>query len=717
MKKTVSICTLLLVCTCNFLSSSIPKEIVVAYHKNFPPYSYEENDKHKGIFPEIVIEAAKVMGIKVKLIKLPWKRMLHAARIGEVDAIMPLFKTKERMELLDYPTNGIAIRDSFFFTDKDCKINYTGDLNELKDYVIGIVEDYSHGEEFDNDNYLQKDKSSSDEALVEKFAKGRFQVGLSSKKVVKFYARKFEILDKIRFLEPHTIIDILHVGFSRKKNYSKELARQFSDAIEKLGKEGKHQKILRDNGCEEDIVFFREIIIGTDEEDYPSYSYWENGQVKGVCPEIINKAAEHIGVKVRYVKMKWKNFRDLARKGEIDAVMPLFKNEEKEKYLYYPKNGMVAEKNYFFTLKNSGIRYSGDLNDLRNIPIGVVKNYSYGKNFDDNSSLKKEVFASVKFLVDKLKKGEIKVIIGNDRIINHFANESGISEKIKPLGPPFPRELLYIAFSKAKGKGHKKLAESFSDSIKKLRKEGKYQKILKSHGVEKKVVLLAADNWQPYHGENLTNYGPLSEIIIEAFKRVGYQVKIEFMPWANVLDKVKKGKYDAGFAGSYTEQRAKDYYFSNLIAKSSSIVFYKRKDRDIIYNSLENYRIGVVRGFVYDQDFDNEPGLQRIEANNSQANIYNLLKGRLDLVIIDKRHAQYLLNRMSPDESNKLEFMDLYPDKKGVRHEMRLLISKESVEAEQINIDFNHGLKQILEDGTVDRIFKKHGVKDEIFKN
>ena len=234
MKKTVSILILLLVCSYNFLLSSIPGEIIVAYHKNFYPYSYEENDRHKGIFPEIVREAAKVMGIKVKLIKLPWKRMLQEANIGEVDAIMPLSKTKKRTEFLDYPTNGIAVVEAFFFTRRDFKINYTGDLNDLKDYTIGIVEDYSYGEEFDNANYFQKDKSPSDEALVEKFKKGRFQVMLSSDRVIKFYAQKFEIFNEIRPLEPPITRNILHVGFSKKKSYSKELARQFSNAIEKL---------------------------------------------------------------------------------------------------------------------------------------------------------------------------------------------------------------------------------------------------------------------------------------------------------------------------------------------------------------------------------------------------------------------------------------------------------------------------------------------------
>jgi polar amino acid transport system substrate-binding protein len=699
--------------SCHWFLGSMPEEIVIAYHEDFPPYCYEKSGEVAGIFPEMVIKASGKIGVTVKFRKFPWKRMLFSAKVGEVDAIMPLIKTKDREEYLIYPANGIALAEVFFFTRSDFVMNYSGDLNDLKPSIIGVVQDYDYGEEFKNATYLQKDYSPSDEVLVEKLIRGRLRVGLGPDRVIKHFAGKLGAADKIKLLHPVFERKILYLAFSRAKGDQK-LSDRFSKAIDTLGKEGDHYRILEKYKCGEDIAFFKEIIIGTDKEDYPRYSYWENGQIKGVCPDIIDRAAEMIGVKVRYKAIPWGDFPGLAKNGKIGGIMPLFKTKERMEFLDFPDNGLAAEKNYFFTLKNSGISYSGDLHDLRGIPIGVVRSYSYGDNFDEVKGLKKKFFPSVEALVEGVKKGKAKIGIGEYGIINYLIKKSGIQGEVKFLNPPFPREFLYLAFSKAKGKGYKKLKESFSNAVAELRENGKLQEILKKHHLlEKQAVLLAADNWQPYYGDNLPGYGPIAEIITEAFKLADYQVKIEFVPWANLLDKVKKGKYDAGFAASSTVQREKDYYLSDLIKKSAPIVFYKRKDTTVVYRNLEdlkNYRIGVVRDYVYDPVFDNAPGLQRIAANSPKVNIDNLLSGRLDLVVIDERHAQYLLDKMSPVQKNKLEFMDFYPDNKEVKHELRLLISKECVEAEQIRIDFNHGLKQLLEEGTVEKILKKHGV-------
>jgi polar amino acid transport system substrate-binding protein len=712
MKKGFFLLFLILMFCCHWFLNSMPKEIVIAYHEDFPPYCFEESGEVAGIFPEMVIKAAQKIGVKVKFKKFPWKRMLQSGDVGDVDAIMPLVKNKKRMDYLIYPGNGIALTEVSFFTRSDSVINYSGDLNDLKPYIIGVVQDYDYGEEFKNATYLQKDYSPSDEILVEKLIRGRFRVLLGPDRVVKHYAGKLGAADKIKLLPPVFVRKILYLAFSKVKNHQ-VLADRFSEAIEALGIEGEHYKILEKYQCGEDIAFLKEIIIGTDKEDYPRYSYWENGQIKGVCPEIISRAAEMIGVKVRYKAIPWGDFPDLAKKGEIDGIMPLFKTKERMEFLNFPDNGLAAEKNYFFTLKNNVINYSGDLQDLRGIPIGVVRNYSYGENFDKFDGLKKNFFPSVEALVEGVKKGKVKIGIGEYGIISYLIKKLGITERIKFLPPPFPREFLYLAFSKAKGKGYQKLKESFSNAFAELRKSGNIQEILKNYQIEKRDVLLAADNWQPYYGDNLPGYGPIAEIITEAFKLADYQVKIEFVPWANLLDKVKKGKYDGGFAASSTAQREKDYYLSDLIRESSPIVIYKRIDTIIIYRNLadlKNYRIGVVRDYIYDPAFDNAPGLQRIAANNPKINIDNLLSGRLDLVVIDESHAKYLLDKISPAQKNKLEAMDFYPEKKEVRHELHLLISKECVEAEQIRIDFNHGLKQLLEEGTVEKILKKHGV-------
>jgi polar amino acid transport system substrate-binding protein len=701
------------------LFGPLPRTIVVGYHEDFPPYAYHENGKLAGIFPEMVKKAVAKMGIRAEFRKLPWRRLLRGAEVGDLDAIMPLFKTEEREKFLLYPPNGIAVGESYFFALNNSNIRYNDELENLKGLRIGVVNGYSYGEDFDNAGFLTKDVTPSDEQLVEKLLSGRCDVAAGPMEVVRYYAEKIQpgASKRIKIIAPPFAGKIIYVAFSKAKN-DRELVTAFSNAVQKVRKEGTHQKILEKYKRAEDIAFFKEIVIGADREAYPPYCYWQDGKLDGACTELIDRAAEHMGIPIRFKKIKWQDFTTLAELGEIDAVMPLFRTEKREKSFFFPKHGLAAEKIYFFTLSRSKVNYSGDLKDFKRVRLGVVKDYSYGRVFDAATYLDKykKKADSVDHLVDMLMKKKVKVIAAEKRVVDYLVKKKNITGKIKTIGPSLPREFLHLAFSN-KEKGNRKVARSFSDALRFLRKRGDYKEIMEKYKMNNRRVRLAADNWQPYYGENLPLKGPITEIITLAFNRMGYDVEIEFIPWASLLEKVKKGKYDAGFAASFAPGRESHYYFSDLIAHSSHTVFFKRIDTDIVYTGLKdllNYRIGVVRGYYYDKDFDTYPGLMRIESNSADINLRNLLRNRLHLALVDKRHACYLLERMAKNDSNLLEYINMYPYKEDVRHQMCLLISKESIEAEQIRMDFNYGLGMLFDEGNVDAILKRHGVKDEI---
>ncbi len=45
-------------------------------------------------------------------------------------------------------------------------------------------------------------------------------------------------------------------------------------------------------------------------------------------------------------------------------------------------------------------------------------------------------------------------------------------------------------------------------------------------------------------GKDLEGHGFMTELIIEAFAWVGYDVTVKFLPWKRALESTKSGKYD-----------------------------------------------------------------------------------------------------------------------------------------------------------------------------
>jgi len=231
---------------------------------------------------------------------------------------------------------------------------------------------------------------------------------------------------------------------------------------------------------------------------------------------------------------------------------------------------------------------------------------------------------------------------------------------------------------------------------------------LDGHAVSaQKIVSLATTEWEPYVGKNLNNHGFVSEIIAEAFKRVGYGVRYAFMPPKRVMKQVEAGEYDAGYPAYYSEDRSKRFHYSDPIA-DSAVGFFKRKDREIHYKTMRDlapFKIGVCLGFAYPREFTQADYLKKEVARNEVLNLRKLVEKRIDLFITDRAAAQAAINASVPEGKDVLEFMEPPLE----RRTLHLIFGKRQ-HNESLRKDFNTGLQMIIQDGTVEKILKKHGM-------
>ncbi|MFO7785349.1 MAG: transporter substrate-binding domain-containing protein [Desulfatiglandales bacterium] len=221
---------------------------------------------------------------------------------------------------------------------------------------------------------------------------------------------------------------------------------------------------------------------------------------------------------------------------------------------------------------------------------------------------------------------------------------------------------------------------------------------------------LATLNWAPYVGKDLPNHGFTSEIVTRVFERAGYRVDIDFMPWARVLSRVSRGDADAMYPAYHSRERVYVYAFSDPFARSY-LVFYKRIEDEIPYTSLrdvEGYRIGVVRGYVNSPAFDKAGYLQKEVAESDESNLQKLLKGRIDLAVIDKYTARYLIETRIPQAAGRLLPLDPPLQIKP----LYLGVSKKIPGYRTIVADFNRALSEISSEGIVEAIKKRSGIHE-----
>ena len=227
---------------------------------------------------------------------------------------------------------------------------------------------------------------------------------------------------------------------------------------------------------------------------------------------------------------------------------------------------------------------------------------------------------------------------------------------------------------------------------------------------DEKHIALATFEYPPYYGEQLENYGFIAEIITEAYARMNYDVDITFYPWPRAVEYAKEGEKANGIFtfGTVTEERLQLFVYADPLPPLV-YGFYKRVEDQIAfttYEALRPYRIGVVRGYVYGAGFEAARSTLKIdEVTTDELNVRKLELGRIDLMLIDKYNASYLIRTKYPEFVEKIEWIEPL-----IKEEPQYLaISKKAPDSQQKVDDFNRGLKLIQEDGTIEKILAKHG--------
>ncbi len=195
------------------------------------------------------------------------------------------------------------------------------------------------------------------------------------------------------------------------------------------------------------------------------------------------------------------------------------------------------------------------------------------------------------------------------------------------------------------------------------------------------------------------------DISKEALKRVGYEVKIRFVPWERAMREAQSGKVDGIIGAWYKKERTEFFEYTDVV-NTQTLILFKRTGQEIEYKTLmdlKDYTFGVVRGWTYTKEFDNADFLQKKVVSKSKQNILKLIHGRVDIVPEVKEEVEELMNSELPEHIGSIETVG-EPLKV---QEIYTMISKKNPNHKKIAEDFNKGLKMIKKDGTYAEIIKK----------
>ncbi len=115
----------------------------------------------------------------------------------------------------------------------------------------------------------------------------------------------------------------------------------------------------------------------------------------------------------------------------------------------------------------------------------------------------------------------------------------------------------------------------------------------------------------------------------------------------------------------------------------------------------------MIRGYVNTAEFDAATYLKKDEAKDDLTNFKKLIVGRIELIVCDKNVGEHLLKTELKESAGEVEFVEPALENK----DLYLCISKSQQNGQKIINEFNAAIKQMADDGTMQKILDKHGIK------
>lgn len=161
---------------------------------------------------------------------------------------------------------------------------------------------------------------------------------------------------------------------------------------------------------------------------------------------------------------------------------------------------------------------------------------------------------------------------------------------------------------------------------------------------------IVTEPWAPYvYEDGGRNLGLDYETTAIVFQRLGIEVEWQFLPWKRCLSMLETGQADGALDIFHSAERDSTLLYPSEPLSDVEFVMFYANERPHPFNRLEELKgltIGTSPGYLYSEDFSQSQLFTREPAPTHEANFGKLVRGRIDLLITDRRVGQHLLDEL-----------------------------------------------------------------------
>ncbi|MYN43921.1 transporter substrate-binding domain-containing protein [Pseudoduganella sp. FT93W] len=223
-------------------------------------------------------------------------------------------------------------------------------------------------------------------------------------------------------------------------------------------------------------------------------------------------------------------------------------------------------------------------------------------------------------------------------------------------------------------------------------------------------ITLLTTEYPPFSMAAKPGGGLFTQLITEAMRRKGWELKVRSVPWIRVPLELASARAAGALICWPEEIRRFDLVATRPVFISELGFFVRKNDADKINVALAGLRgmkVGAVRGYGY------PPALEASAAQidyvqDDQTNLRKLVAGRIDYVALERLVGAYLLERESPAE---IRDKVVWKGPAFANLPLFVGITRQWPNAAAIVADLNEGLAAMEKDGSYQALLRAYNIE------
>lgn len=462
-----------------------------------------------------------------------------------------------------------------------------------------------------------------------------------------------------------------------------------------------------------------ETITVVSDTAYAPFEYKDSDQIyKGIDVDIIKEVAKRSNWDYKMTYPGFDAAVNAVQSGQAKALMAGTTITDARKKVFNFSDPYYDTKIVIATQKAKPIK---DYSELKGKTVGV-KNGTASQSFLDENKDKYgfsvKTFDTGDLMYNSLASGSIEAVMDDEPVIQ-FAIKQNQDVAINMPGEAIGS----FGFAVKKDAGHDKLVKDFNKSLKAMKTDGTYQKIMtkwlgdeaqtssKATGdVAKKAIpqkksykIVADSSFAPFEFQNDKGkyVGIDMELIKAIAKEQGFTIEIANPGFDAALNAVQSGQADAVIAGmSITDERQKIFDFSDSYYTSNILLGVKSGSSIKDYKDLKGKTVGAKKGTAsYDfLDKNKDKYGYNLKAFDEASSMYDSLNSGSIVALMDDE----AILKYSIQQGRKFDT----PIKGEPSGEYGFAVKK-GTNPELIEM-FNNGLASLKESGKYKAILNKY---------